>query len=88
MKNIKASVIIPNWNGKHLLKTCLASIEKQTFKNFEVIVVDNGSRDSSVDYIKKYFPRVRLIELDKNYGFAKAINVGIRVPRRFYSTGQ
>lgn len=78
MRKIKASVIIPNWNGRHLLEICLPSIQKQSIKNFEVIVVDNGSQDGSVDYIKKYFPKVKIITLDKNYGFAKAINMGIK----------
>lgn len=75
---IKASVIIPNWNGKHLLKTCLVSIQKQTFKNIEIVVVDNGSEDGSADYIRKFFPGVKIVELDKNYGFAKAVNIGIK----------
>lgn len=75
---MKVSVIIPNWNGKHLLNTCLSSLRKQTFKGFEVILVDNGSTDGSLEYLKK-FPEVRIISLDKNYGFAKAINEGIKV---------
>lgn len=72
------SVIIPNWNGKHLLKTCLASLEKQTLKEFEIIVVDNGSTDGSIEFVKKNFPKVKTISLDKNYGFTKAVNVGIK----------
>lgn len=76
--NFVASVIIPNWNGKHLLKTCLSSLENQTFSNFETIVVDNGSTDGSIECIKRYFPKVKIVALDKNYGFAKAINEGIR----------
>lgn len=72
------SVVIPNWNGKDFLKTCLSSLEKQSFKEFETIVVDNGSTDSSADYIIKNFPKVRVITLDKNYGFARAVNEGIK----------
>lgn len=75
--NFVASVIIPNWNGKHLLKTCLSSLKNQTFSNFETIVVDNGSTDGSVEYIKRYFSKIKIVALDKNYGFAKAINIGI-----------
>ncbi len=74
----KVSVIIPNWNGRHLLKVCLESLERQTLKNFEVVIVDNGSSDTSVEYIKKYFPKVKVIPLDKNYGFTKAVNTGIK----------
>lgn len=72
------SVIIPNWNGKDLLRTCLKSLQKQTFKNFEVVVVDNGSTDGSAEYIEKSFLKVKLIKLNKNYGFAKAVNTGIK----------
>ncbi len=75
----KLSVIIPNWNGKHLLKICLPSLEKQSFKDFEVIIVDNGSKDGSVEYIEKYFPEVKLIKLETNVGFSPAVNLGIKI---------
>lgn len=78
------SVIIPNWNGKHLLETCLSSIGKQTLKNFEIIVVDNGSEDGAADYIRQYFPEVKVVELKKNYGFAKAVNIGIKKSKSPY----
>lgn len=78
---LKISVVIPNWNGKHLLKTCLTSLQKQTLKGVEIIVIDNGSVDGSLTYIKRYFPQIKLIELDKNYGFAKAVNEGIKSSR-------
>jgi len=79
-----ASVIIPNWNGKHLLKTCLSSLNKQTFKATEIIVVDNGSIDGSLDYIKKYFPKVKVVPLNKNYGFARAVNEGVKISKGKY----
>lgn len=75
---IKASVIIPNWNGRKFLRSCLSSLEEQTFKDFEVIVVDNGSTDGSVDFIKKNFPKVKILELNKNIGFSPAVNLGIQ----------
>ena len=53
LKNIDVSIIIVNWNGKHWLKDCLSSIYLQDYKNFEVILVDNGSTDGSVEYIKR-----------------------------------
>lgn len=77
MTKLKTSVIIPNWNGLELLKVCLPSIKKQTLKNFEVIIVDNGSTDGSREYIKKNFPEFRVIPLEKNYGFSPAVNIGI-----------
>lgn len=73
----KVSVIIPNWNGQQFLQTCLLSLKKQTFKDFEVMVVDNGSVDGSVEYMHQFFPQFKVIELEKNVGFAKAVNIGI-----------
>lgn len=84
MKKVTASVIIPNWNGKALLEECLDSLEKQTFKEFEIIVVDNGSIDGSVDFIIKNFPGVKVVKLDKNYGFSKAINAGVEASQALY----
>ena len=73
------SVIILNWNGKRYLKECLLSLKKQTYKNFEVILVDNGSTDGSVDYIKDNFGDfVKLIENKANLGFAEGNNIGIK----------
>ncbi len=73
------SVIIPNLNGKPLLEECLSSLERQTFKDFEVIVVDNGSQDGSVDLVKSKFPWVeKIIVNETNLGFAAACNQGIK----------
>jgi len=76
--NKKAAIIIVNWNGLRLLKNCLASIYDQSYKNFDVYFVDNGSIDGSPDYIKANFPETKIIQLDKNYGFAKGNNEGIK----------
>lgn len=75
----KVSVIIPNWNGKHLLKACLRSLREQSYKDFEVLVVDNGSTDHSSQYIKKNFPEVKVVELRGNGGFAHGANMGIKI---------
>lgn len=75
----EVSVIIPNWNGYEFLPDCLSSLKKQEFEDFEVIVVDNGSADNSVDFIQTRFPQVKVIELNKNIGFAAAVNLGIKV---------
>ena len=50
------SIIIPHWNGIDVLTECLKSIQKSTYSNFEIIVVDNNSTDESVDHIKSKFP--------------------------------
>lgn len=76
-----ASVIIPNWNGKHLLRTCLVSLQKQSLKDFEIIVVDNGSSDGSTKYIERFFPKTKVVKFDKNFGFARAVNAGIQVAK-------
>lgn len=72
------AVIIPNYNGKKYLNDCLKSLEKQTYRDFSVIVVDNGSEDGSLEYLKNNFPSVRVISLGSNTGFANAVNEGIR----------
>ena len=75
---MRASVIIPNWNGKHLLEDCLGSLSKQVFTDFEIILVDNGSEDGSGEWVKSNYPDTKVIEFQKNHGFAKAINEGVK----------
>lgn len=73
------SVVIPNYNGKKYLETCMNSLMKQSLKPEEIIIVDNASKDGSVEYIKQNFKdKVTLICLNENYGFSKAVNEGIR----------
>ncbi len=72
------SVVIVNWNGRHLLGECLDSLRAQSFRDFEVIVVDNGSRDDSASFIRDRYPDVKLIALPDNRGFAGGNNAGIR----------
>lgn len=71
------SVIIVNYNRKDLLKKCLDSVYHQSLKDTEVIVVDNGSTDDSVQMVKSFYPDARLIENSKNLLFCKAQNQGI-----------
>jgi len=72
------SIVIPNWNGKHFLADCLDSIRKQTHQPIETIIVDNGSKDGSVEFLKENYPEVKLITFEVNTGFAPAVNAGIR----------
>jgi GT2 family glycosyltransferase len=74
----KVSIIIVNWNGKRYLKECFDSVFSQTYPNYEVVFVDNGSTDGSVEYIETNFPQTRIVRLDKNYGFAAPNNIGIK----------
>ncbi|MCB1196554.1 glycosyltransferase family 2 protein [bacterium] len=76
------SIIIINWNTESLLRMCLEHIAK-TIKGyeFEVIVIDNGSKDQSVAMVKSEFSKVILIENSENRGFARAVNQGIRIAK-------
>jgi len=75
---LKVSVVIPNWNGIKFVGMCLDSMAHSTFKDFEVIVVDNGSTDGSRELIEEKYPHVRLIKLPENMGFARACNEGLK----------
>jgi GT2 family glycosyltransferase len=74
----RVAVVIVNWNGQHFLERCLSAVLAQTFRSVEVVMVDNGSTDQSVPFVKGRFPQVRLISNDKNRGFAAATNQAIR----------
>ena len=73
------SVVIPNWNGAHLLGPCLDSLRRQRYRRGEVIVVDGASRDRSVELVERDFPEVRLLRLPSNLGFAGNVNAGLRL---------
>lgn len=72
------TIIIPNYNGLDFLKNCLKALDKQTYKDFSVLVVDNGSNDGSVQFVRVNYANIQIMELDKNYGFTGAVNQGIR----------
>ena len=70
------SVLILNWNGRDLLPACLDSLRAQTFRDFEVILVDNGSGDGSAEYVAAAYPEVTLLALPTNTGFCGGNNAG------------
>jgi GT2 family glycosyltransferase len=74
---LTVSVVLPNWNGRRWLPACLASIAAQALAPEEIIVVDNGSSDGSLEYLAAEHPEVRVLALDSNTGFAHAANRGI-----------
>ena len=76
MKHV-VSIIIVNWNGLVHLPDCLESLAAQTFRDFEVILVDNGSKDSSVEFIGEHYPWVKVFPLTENVGFASGCNHGL-----------
>lgn len=75
---MKVTIVIPNYNGKHFMEPCLASLAKQTCKEFKILVVDNASTDGSIEYMQEKYPDIEVISLKKNYGFSKAVNEGIK----------
>ena len=75
---MKVTIIIPNYNGRHFMEPCLQSLKEQTYRQFKVLVVDNASSDGSLEFMAESYPDIEVIPLDKNYGFSKAVNVGIQ----------
>jgi GT2 family glycosyltransferase len=71
------SVIIVNYNGRHLLEECLTSVLAQAYPSFEIVLVDNGSSDGSAPFVRERFPDVRLVEAGENLGFAGGNNLGV-----------
>ena len=74
----KLYVIILNWNGERVIGPCLDSLRAARDVEFEVIVVDNASTDSSVEIVEREYPEVELIRNDENLLFAEGNNVGLR----------
>lgn len=77
------SIIILNFNGKPFLGQCLSSVLKINYPThlYEVLLVDNGSKDGSQQYVKENFSSVRFLSLDKNYGFSGGNNKGAQVAK-------
>ena len=80
----EVAVIIPNWNGRHLLSRCVHALRSQTHCDVEIVIVDNGSTDGSVAYVRQHFPEVRIMANAENRGFAAATNQGIRATQSRY----
>ena len=74
----KTTFIVVNWNGKSFLSDCLDALLSQSCKDFEIILVDNGSIDDSVAFVKENYPSILLITLDNNTGFTGGNNVGFQ----------
>ncbi len=75
MSRIKVAVVILNWNGLELLKSFLPEVVNYSnVEGAEVIVADNNSTDGSLNFVKEQFPQVRIVLMDKNYGFAGGYN--------------
>ncbi len=78
--SMNASIIIPNYNGLRFLATCLDALAAQTYprKLTEVILVDDGSTDDSVSFVRQHYPEVIVVQMTRNSGLAAACNAGAR----------
>jgi GT2 family glycosyltransferase len=74
--NEKVSIILVNWNGKHHLEKCLPSLHNIDYKNVQLILVDNGSSDGSIEFVQSTYPTVEIVSSLKNLGFAGGNNLG------------
>ena len=72
------SIIIVNLNGKLQLESCLHSLSKVNYSNFEIIIIDNNSTDGSIEFIENNYSKIKIKKLDKNYGFAYPNNIGVK----------
>jgi GT2 family glycosyltransferase len=84
MKQALISIIIVNWNGLRWLPDCLGSLAKQDWKNYEIIFVDNASNDESVTWVKKHYPKTKILINKTNLGFSDANNVGYKATKGEY----
>jgi len=80
----KVTAIIVNWNDKDVIVECIQSILDQNRNKIDIIISDNGSKDDSVEFIRKRFPSIKIIENGKNLGFGSAINRGLGLAKGDY----
>ena len=77
VQNPNVIVLILSYNGKFLLKECLESYLNNSYPNFEIILIDNGSSDGTDEYIKENFPKVSLLRIENNLGYSGGMNKGL-----------
>ena len=81
----KVAIVILNWNGKQMMMSYLPSVIQYSREEASIIVADNASTDGSVQWLREHHPEVRVIELDKNYGFAEGYNRALKqVQAQYY----
>jgi len=81
----RVRVVVPSWNVRDLLRECLAALAASRGVELETVVVDDASADGSAAMVAREFPAVRLVELERNVGFAAACNEGLRGLRAPYA---
>ena len=78
------SVVVINYNGKKYLSRCFSSLLEGSYHNFEIVFVDNGSSDGSVELVRNEFPNIKIIEMGNNVGLAIASNRGAKIAQGKY----
>ncbi len=84
MQETKVTVVIPNYNGIKYIRGCMDSLRLQSLKDFEILVVDNGSKDGSLEVLQEEYPEAKVIALEENTGFCHAVNLGIQESKTPY----
>lgn len=83
-KKPKVSIIVVNWNGKHLITKCLNSCFNQAYADIEIIVVDNNSSDDSLRHLIANYPQITTVRNQVNAGFGQAANIGVSLAKGDY----
>lgn len=73
----EVTIVIPNYKGKEYLLPCVRSLYENDHMQKKILIVDNASADGSIEEVQKFYPEIDCILLDKNYGFCRAVNIGI-----------
>jgi GT2 family glycosyltransferase len=74
----RVTAMVLNWNGKELLATCLPPLLEQDYPDYELVVIDNGSEDGSIAYVREQFPEVAILDNGRNLGYSGGLNAGMR----------
>lgn len=80
----KVSVQIVTWNSLRYIFDCLESLMRQTYRDFSIVIIDNGSEDGTVEFLREQYPTVSILQNFKNNGFTKANNQGIHLAKGQY----
>ena len=84
MQEKKVTVVIPNYNGIKYIRDCMDSLRAQEGADFRVLIVDNASKDGSLELLQEEYKEAELIALSENTGFCHAVNVGIKAAETPY----
>lgn len=84
MQETKVTVVIPNYNGIKYIRGCMDSLRSQKGEVFHILIIDNASKDGSLEILQQEYPEARVISLKENTGFCHAVNLGIRESKTPY----